>query len=209
VLPLVPLALLLLPTLAQSGGNPFSLLDEHLMKSLQEARRLYLQLGLTEVAQSLESVSDTVVHYLSRLLPGIILAMSFLQAASCYGLSRAVIVRRRPDLPMPDRSSLALWHAPDTWVWGLIAALGLIAVPNGTLRFVGLNASLIYLVIYTAQGIAIVEYFQRKARIPAFWRSLLHVLILALPTVVAVVAFGIVDIWGDFRKVRTSATGTP
>jgi hypothetical protein len=33
-------------------------------------------------------------------------------------------------------------------------------------------------------------------------RGVVHTLILALPSIVFVIAAGIVDIWADFRKVR-------
>ena len=56
--------------------------------------------------------------------------------------------------------------------------------------------------LYLAQGSAIVEHYLRKAGIKAFGRGLLLALILVMPSIVFVVALGIVDIWADFRKVR-------
>jgi uncharacterized protein YybS (DUF2232 family) len=210
LLPLIPLALFLSPLLVKTGKNPFLLAEEYLRQNLAEVQQLYDRMGLAEVSQSVAAVSDTVVFYLVRLMPGLLLATSLLQAATCYGMSRVLVLRRSPASPLAAGPSLAAWHAPDTWVWGLIAALGLVAaLPRDSVAwFAGLNLGILYLLVYIAQGVAIVEFYQRKAKVPALWRSFLHAFLLALPTVVLIIAFGIVDIWGDFRKVRTPAPGS-
>jgi len=58
--------------------------------------------------------------------------------------------------------------------------------------------------VYTAQGAALVEFWLRKVKIGVVWRSFAHTIILTLPPLIAVVvALGVVDIWADFRKVRS------
>lgn len=205
-LPLTALLILLVPYVMQSGKDPVALIETYLRTSLADVRKLYTDAGVHEVAQMLDTLSDTIVHYLVRFLPGIILTTTVMQAAGCYGLARALILRKRPDLPLASRPALPFWHAPDPWVWPLIAILGLIAVASrgSAAWFVGLNLSFLFLFVYAAQGIAVLEYYYRKARIPLLLRSLMHAVILALPTVVAVIAIGVVDIWADFRKVRVT-----
>jgi hypothetical protein len=208
LLPILSLLIFLTPLLAITGKSPITLAEEHLRQNLLEAQQLYARLELGEIAQSIASLSDSMVFYLVRLIPGIILATTLMQAAGCYGMARSLVLRRNPGSHLAAHPSLAAWHAPDQWVWGLIITLGIVAVvPRGSAAwFVGLNLAILFLLVYITQGIAIVDFFLRKARIPVIWRSLLHTLILALPTVVAVIAFGVVDIWGDFRKIRTTAS---
>lgn len=207
VLPLAALAFLLAPFLLQSGKDPVVLVETYLRTAITDVQKLYTDAGATEVAQVIATLSDTLVHYLVRLLPGIVLTTTVMQAAGCYGLARTLVLRRRPDLPIAGRPALPLWHAPDTWVWPLIAILALIAVASRgtTLWFIGLNLSFLFLFIYTVQGVAVLEFYFRKARIPVIVRSVMHAVLLALPTVVAVIAIGVVDIWADFRKVRPGA----
>jgi uncharacterized protein YybS (DUF2232 family) len=170
------------------------------------AAKLYAQLGLAEMASVINSVSDAFVHNLVRLIPGITIATSVLQAACCYGLSRAVVMRRPgPATPVLNRTTLAQWHAPDVWVWGLIVGLTLIMVPDETARFAGWNLSIVYSVVYLLQGVAVVDHYLRKARIQPFMRGMIHSLIVALPSIVFVIALGVVDIWADFRKLRGPA----
>ena len=205
---LVALVVVLAPFLSQTGKGPMAVTEEYLRTSIAEAQQLYTQLGLADVAQMMAQVTDTVVYYLVRLLPGLILATTLLQAACCYGMARALILRKDPAAMVLAEPSLATWHAPDSWVWGLIVTLGLVAIPDVTIRFIGLNLALIFLLIYSAQGISLVEFTLRKAKVGTIWRSLILTFIVALPVIVPVIALGVVDIWADFRKVRT-ATQTP
>jgi len=202
LLPIAAAAIVLAYYLARTGKNPLTILEKHLRDSIAEAAKLYSGLGLTEMASAVTSVSDTIVHYLVRLVPGITVATSLIQAACCLGLARTIILRRPGAYPAPSQSSFAAWHAPDAWVWGLIVALALIMVPREAARLTGLNCAIVFAVVYLVQGVAIVEHVLRKSRIQAVARSLIHALILALPTIVFVIALGVVDIWADFRKVR-------
>jgi uncharacterized protein YybS (DUF2232 family) len=202
---LVALVVVLAPLLQSAGKGPVVVTEEYLRTSIAEVRQLYTQLGLTDVAQMMDQITDTVVYYLVRLLPGIILTTTLLQAACCYGMARALILRKDPAAPVHAEPTLAAWHAPDPWVWGLIVSLGLVAIPDVTIRFIGLNLALIFLLIYSAQGLSLVEFTLRKARVGTIWRSLILTIIVALPVIVPVIALGVVDIFADFRKVRTPA----
>lgn len=204
-LPLFMLLLMIVPAVVKSGKDPLSLVDALIRESIADGRKLYADLGANEVVQALESLSDRVIFYVARLIPGIVLATTILQAALCYGFTRSLLLRRKPDLPPVTQRPLHLWHAPDAWVWALIVTLGLVALSprDSAAWFVGVNLSFFWLLVYTAQGAALLEHFLKKVRIPVIGRSFLHTLILLMPTVVAVIAFGVVDIWADFRKVRT------
>jgi len=153
-------------------------------------------------------VSDKMVYYLVRLSPGLILTTTLFQSVCCYGMARTILLRKDPGLLAPDKPSFAEWHAPDLWVWGLIATLGLvasglIAKADSVSLIVGLNLALLYLLVYTAQGAALVEFWLRKVKVGVVWRSFAHTIILTLPPLIAVViALGVVDIWADFRRVR-------
>lgn len=208
LLTLVALVVVLAPFLSQAEKGPIAITEEYLRTSIAEAQQLYTQLGLIDVAQMMAQVTDRVVYYLVRLLPGIILATTLLQAACCYGMARSLILRQDPAAAVLSEPSLATWHAPDSWVWGLIVALGLVAMPDVTIRFIGMNLALIFLLVYSVQGLSLVEFTLRKAKVGTIWRSMILTFIVALPVIVPVIALGVVDIFADFRKVRTP-TQTP
>ncbi len=205
LLPLAALTLVGVPLLLKTGKNPVALAEIYLRQSVSDARQIYTQAGLQQVADMVGEASERVIFYLVRLLPGIVLAVTLFQSACCYGMARSLLIRKGPAHDAAAGPSLAAWHAPDVWIWGLIAGLGCIAFPGRTIHFIGLNVAIVYLLVYAAQGVSIVESILRRARVPALWRSVLHALILALPLAVGVVALGVVDIWADFRKIRKPA----
>ncbi len=202
LLPMAAAALLFSLYFIRVGKNPMTAVEAYLRGSLAEAAKFYTGLGMTEMASYVNAVSDSFIHYLVRLLPSITLATSVTQAACCYGLARAIIARRPDNAPAIARPSFASWFAPDSWVWGLIAALALVVVPQESMRLIGWNLAIIFAVVYLAQGAAIVEHYLLKAHIKPFIRGLIMALILALPSIVFVIALGVVDIWADVRKVR-------
>ena len=208
LLPIAALAAIVFFYVARVGKNPVMEIDAYLQESLVAAAKTYTSMGLTEMAAMVSSIPDAFVYYLARLIPGIIIATSVLQAACCFGIARAILMRKPGTEPAPEQTSLAAWHAPDSWVWGLIAALTLIVIPLETARFAGWNLAIVFAVFYLAQGAAIVDHYLRKARIKVFGRGLILAFILAMPSIVFVIALGIVDVWADFRKVRVPAQTT-
>ena len=203
LLPLAALAAALTPFLLKAGKDPLALADEYLRTSIIEAQQLYTQLGLTELAQMMASVPENTLYYLVRLSPGIVLVTTLFQAACCYGMARSLLLRKDPGLTLSSGPAFAAWHAPDSWVWGFIAGLALLVVPGTGIRLAGMNVTLLFLLVYIAQGAALVEFWLRKLKLSVLWRSFAHAIILTLPpTIAVVVALGVVDIWADFRKVR-------
>jgi uncharacterized protein YybS (DUF2232 family) len=202
--PMAVLAAIAVLFILRTGNNPFAEVDVYLRESIVMAAKTYTGIGLTEMAAMISSVPDAVVYYFARLLPGILIATTVMQAACCFGIARIILMRKPAAEPETAQPSLDQWHAPDMWVWGLIAALVFIVLPGETSKLLGWNLAIIFAVLYLAQGTAIVEHFLRKAGIKTIGRTLIILIILALPTLVFVIALGIVDIWADLRKVRVT-----
>ncbi|MGE5174107.1 MAG: DUF2232 domain-containing protein, partial [Betaproteobacteria bacterium] len=202
LLPVAVIGIALSVYFIRIGKNPVEAIEAYLRGNVAEAAKLYTSLGLAEMASMVNAVSDKFIHNLVRLIPSITIATSVTQAACCYGVARAIIVRKPGATPAMSQPPFASWHAPDVWVWGLIAALALVVLPYESSRLTGWNLAIIFSVVYLAQGAAIVEHYLLRARIKAFIRGLIIALILAMPSVVFVIALGIVDIWADVRKVR-------
>ncbi len=202
LLPVVIIGIVISFYFIRAGKNPIEAVEAYLRGSVAEAAKLYTSLGLAEMASMVNAVSDKFIHNLVRLIPSITIATSVTQAACCCGVARAVIARKPGATPVVSQPPFSLWHAPDAWIWGLIAALALVIYPNESSRLTGWNLAILFAVVYLAQGTAIVEHYLLRARIRAFVRWFITALILALPSIVFVIALGIVDIWADVRKVR-------
>lgn len=202
LLPLAVLGAALAYYFVRIGKNPVAVLEQYFQESLKEVAALYLKVGLRETADMVAAVSDKLVYYMVGLLPALAVTSSVVQAACCYGLARVFMLKRDGQASGHGGTSLAAWYAPDVWVWGLILALSLVAIPSSPGRTAGLNLVIVFIVVYAAQGMAVVEHALRKVRIASFGRGLIHALILATPLLAFVTALGVVDIWADFRKVR-------
>ena len=205
LLPIVIVGAVLALYFSRVHTNPIDVIERYLNRSMAESAQLYARIGLQEMAAIIKSLSVSFIYYLARLVPGILITMSVLQAACCFGLVRMLLLRNQEAGIALHYPSLAEWHAPDSWVWGLIACLALIAIPGEAFRFSGLNLAVAFSVVYTVQGLSLVEHYLRKAGIHAAVRSILHTLLLILPTIAFIIALGVVDIWADFRKVRQQA----
>jgi uncharacterized protein YybS (DUF2232 family) len=205
LLPLAVLGAALTYYFVRIGKNPVAVLEQYFQESLKEVAALYLKVGLRETADMVAAASDKLVYYMVRLLPALAVTSSVLQAACCYGLARVLMLKRDGQASGHGGTSLAAWYAPDVWVWGLILALSLVAIPSSPGRTVGLNLVIVFIAVYAAQGMAVVEHALKKVRIASFGRGLIHALILATPLLAFVTALGVVDIWADFRKVRGGA----
>ncbi len=185
--------------------NPLTAVESYFRNSMAEAAKVYTDMGLPEVAAMVSAVSDTFVRSLIRLLPSIIITTSVMQAAFCYGLARVILGRRGELTAESLRVPFSSWHAPDAWVWGLIAALAMIAMPQEAAKFIGWNLAILLAVVYLAQGTAIADHYLKKGRMNMVVRGLIIILVLALPSMVFVIALGVVDVWADVRNVRGPA----
>ncbi len=203
LLPVAALTLVATRFFLSTKKNPVTFIEAFFKDQRALAAKLYTDLKLTEVAAAVSAVPDTFIHYLVLLLPGIVVTSLILLALACFALSVRIITRKPGTAPMPAVPALSQWHAPDVWVWGLIATLVLLLVPIEAVKFTGWNLTILYAIIYLIQGISLVEHFLKKVRVHAIVRGLIYAIILALPpTVACVMALGVVDIWADFRKVR-------
>ncbi len=201
LLPLALFSLVAALVFVKRGVNPVTALEGFFRLRIDEGMKLYASMGLKEAAELVQAYSDSLIYYGVRLFPSIVMVSAVIQAACCYGLARWLIIRRGGAAPGLAQTSFAGWHAPDGWVWGLIASLALIAIPSRAAWFAGLNLIILFFVLYTMQGMALLEYFLKRFSIPALARAFILALILPL-LIVFVTAFGVVDIWADFRRVR-------
>lgn len=184
------------------GVDPLSGAETYMRESISNVVRIYTELGFTEAAERVSSISDRLVFYLTRLIPAFVVFTLLVQVACCYGLARIIILRREAGDAGLVRGRFSEWHAPDKWVWGLIAALGLMIIEPHPMKIAGWNLLLVFGLVYTVQGMAVIEYYLIRASLPAFVRVLIFAVLLALPSTVLISVLGLLDVWADFRKTR-------
>ena len=186
--------------LLTTGQDPMRLAESYISEGIQESIGVYAQLGvsqeqLTEIRKS----APLIVRTLLNLFPALVIvsAVSFVLVNVLAG--RAIFQRR--GIPSPDFGDLGFWKIPDQMVWFVILAGGLMLIPRGDVRIVGLNLLIIFLFFYLFQGFAIIHYFFRKKNVSPFFRGMVYFLIFAQNFLfLIVIVLGFADIWIDFRR---------
>lgn len=92
------------------------------------------------------------------------------------------------------------YRNPDLLVWLFILPGFALLTENAIVDRIAMNIMAVTVFLYLVQGIAIVTWFSRKLAIPRFVTMLFYVLLLFQPILTAAVAaFGLFDLWADFR----------
>ncbi len=92
---------------------------------------------------------------------------------------------------------------PDMLIWFPIAAGFALLIRNDIVTRVALNILVVALSLYFVQGISICSYFFERFRVPRFLRFLFYFVLIVQPyLLVAVAAFGLFDLWCNFRTPR-------
>jgi uncharacterized protein YybS (DUF2232 family) len=173
----------------------------HFEDLLAQALQPYLE-GERPVPEELQAYIRETMGHVIRLLPALFVLSTAAGAAVNYGAVRA-IWRRLAGPPLFAERSLAHWAAPEPCVWVLIAA-GLAGVlPLPAVQTAGLNVLCLVGAVYLVQGLAIVRFYLAKASVPPVLRLLAYCFLLVQPLLLlGVAAFGLFDLWFDFRRLR-------
>lgn len=95
------------------------------------------------------------------------------------------------------------YRNPDLLVWLLILPGFALLAENDIVSRAAMNIMAVTIFLYLVQGTAIVTWFSRKLAIPRFVTILFYALLLLQPIfTAAVAAFGLFDLWADFRAPK-------
>jgi uncharacterized protein YybS (DUF2232 family) len=183
-----------------SGAAPWRIVELYIGGVIAENLRLYEQLNISadQIALIRENAS-LITDFFTTIFPALFLSGAVLTVWLNVLAARSLL--RREAGAFPDFGDLSLWKAPERLVWILIAAGGMMLVPLDVVDSIGLNILIICCLIYLFQGLAIVGFFFKRKRAPLLLRWLFYMLIAVQQyLVILVIAFGLFDIWIDFRK---------
>jgi uncharacterized protein YybS (DUF2232 family) len=171
---------------------------QHLAHSVDVALSTYASLGVSEntVAQ-MAADRDRLVTGLLETLPALVVL-----AGATIVVANLFVLRRWTDFGR--QVNLRLWRAPEPLIWALIVAGFGMFVPAPAVALASRNLFILILAWYFCQGLAIVSYYLDRYRVPRSVRIASYVLITVQQLLAALVlALGVFDLWGDFRRVNT------
>ena len=190
----------LLAVSALSGVAPWQILGNHVQGILGEHLRISEQLNISadQIALIRENAQE-IVRFFVAIFPA--LALSGAVLTVWVNVLAARLLLKHQNYGFPEFGDLSLWKAPERLVWLLIAAGVMMLLPLEVIDSVGMNFLIVCCLVYLLQGLAIVSFFFKRKRVPTLLRWLFYLLIAVQQyMVILVIAFGLFDLWIDFRK---------
>jgi uncharacterized protein YybS (DUF2232 family) len=187
----------------------FGAMKQHFEEDLSQALRQLLSDGGGLSDEALRAYIQEVFGTVVQLLPALFILSTAAGALLNYGVVRFVRGRleNQPPLPM---ITLAQWRAPEVCVWVLIASGISSFVPLPGMQIVGLNVLLLVSLVYLVQGLGVMVFYLNRASVPPILRSLAYIFLVIQPLfLLGVAAFGLFDLWFDFRRTGNKREETP
>jgi uncharacterized protein YybS (DUF2232 family) len=178
----------------------------------EEFGQLFRQLWSETGAPSDEAIHTYVQEAFGAvvlLLPALFVLSTAVGALLNYSAVR-LLWRRLGGQPALPEMNFAQWKAPEVCVWVLIASGVGSFTPISGLQIVGLNVLFLVSLVYLVQGLAVMVFFLNRASVPPILRSLAYILLVIQPLILlGVAAFGLFDLWFDFRRTGNKQEETP
>jgi len=177
---------------------------QQLTSSVDMVMATYGSIGAPDSAvAAMQAERDTLVSGLLEVLPALVVL-----TAALIVIANLVLLRNWTD--MSGQVNLRLWQAPDFLIWALIVTGFGIFLPSPGVPAIARNLFLVVLGCYFCQGLAIVSYYLERFRLPRGLRVAGYVLIAVQHVATAmVVALGVFDLWGNFRRLNAGPADVP
>lgn len=192
---------LVMAVLLSSTSMDFTAIRQHVEQDLGQALPPQFTAGDEALDRELRSYIQQAVSVAIRILPALLILSTAVSALINYSVVRYLWQRRGHADIFPELA-LARWKAPEACIWVLIAG-GLCAItPQTSVQMIGVNVLLLVGLLYVIQGLGILVFYFQKTSVPPLFRSLAYLFLIIQPLLLlGVAAFGLFDLWFDFRRL--------
>jgi uncharacterized protein YybS (DUF2232 family) len=182
---------------------------QHFHEDLGQALRPLLSEGGGLSDEALRAYVQEALGTVMQLLPSLFVVSTAAGALLNYGVVRIMWRHLGGQPPLPEMK-LAQWKAPEVCVWVLIASGIGSFVPLPGIRIIGLNVLFLVGLVYLVQGLGVIAFYLQRASVPPILRSLAYVVLVIQPLfLLGVAAFGLFDLWVDFRRTDNKQEDMP
>ncbi len=184
------------------GISPKEYLTIEMDRQVGEINRAYEQMDLdSNQKAAIAEGSRRLKQFVLLAYPGMYISLSLFLVIANYIMSRIVLVKL--GYIVADRTPFSRLLIPEGGVWGLIASILLWLLGLSALNVWGINAMLVFLAIYTAQGMAIGLFFWTNKRMTLIIKLLVAGTLIIQPVFMLLLfPLGLFDTWFDFRKIK-------
>ena len=184
--------------LAQAGG--FFGVDGQREQVASEVTR-FLEGSAAEAQLGDPEMLQQLVEMVLVLLPGVAYLSILLIAACGYRLAQAACPWAGTTLP--PAVPLRHWRMWEELIWIAIAALALLLIGGETFRGLAVNAALVMMLLYAAQGLGLVRHLLWRLGAQRYLVVLVYALLAFTSSfsVMALAFSGLADNWFDWRRI--------
>lgn len=174
-----------------------------LQENLKATLDLYAGAGFSsESVERIRQQGPQIVATLVNVLP----ALAFGSFVTLVLINIFFLLRRFPERrdEIAGVGDLREWRAPEWLVWAFLAGgFMLLVTALNAGRVVALNLLLATSVVYFFHGLSIIAYYFHHKGVPRLLRGFIYLAIFFEQILtIAVVALGLFDLWGDFRRLK-------
>jgi len=156
-----------------------------------------------ESKAELQAVFTKMRQLVPRIFPGSLMVSALCTVWLNMTLANWLLKRQR----IRVWDDFHLWRLPEPLIWLLIGGGLLLFAPGQILNTVGINVVLILGALHFFQGLAVMASFMEKWSVPRPIKFFIFFIITIQAYGIILLAFiGIVDIWADFRKLKSNDT---
>ncbi|MBD3234900.1 MAG: DUF2232 domain-containing protein [candidate division Zixibacteria bacterium] len=161
--------------------------------------------GFLEDTESMQESLHSFGKTIFMIMPSLILLSGLFNSFIGYLIASKIL--RKRDYEVPTIPHFTRWKPNYNLVWLFIAGLFISVIGVEGTKAVGWNILVFTGIIYFVIGLAVVENFFMKAKMPVFFKILFYIGILfaQLFSLVVLAGVGLFDSWFNFRN-RGSAT---
>jgi uncharacterized protein YybS (DUF2232 family) len=185
------------------GGDTTNV-SQLVQKAIEQVEQTQVPKPFNASPESTRLYQEFVKNYMILSFPGWIASMCLVLGLLSYYLSSVMLSRVTSRVTGPV--AFSQWVIPEHLVFGLLAG-GILKLTEQWLKLgswadiVSNNLLVFFLALYSLGGLSIVSFFLHKWRLPAILRLLSYVVLLQMFETVC--ALGVLDVWFDFRKLKS------
>jgi len=183
------------------GVSPWALGEQKSREVAQAITGMFAEAGMADQDFQIMGISRAVLpEVLRQVTPALLLINAGLVAWLNVLATRQLAGRWAWG---GEGEPLSQWVCPEWFIFLFLAGGAGLLLPLAWVRQVGLNLLLALGFVYFCQGLAIIAALYQRFQVPRLLRLPGYLLAFLNPLMIAVMILGILDLWVDFRRLRS------
>jgi hypothetical protein len=189
--------------LSTYNGYVDNLKDDPLLQS-------YTSLMFTGSGQYQDLIIQTqsLLKFMPKIFPGLLIVFFGLVSLSNYYFSYFIL--KKYGIFIEELRQFKEWDLHWYWCWGVITGIAMVVIPSfkssldPIIDIIGYNLIIVFGFLYLILGMAVLWGLLDKFKVRNTVRYIILVVVFFIFGLIFLPAFGLIDIWANFRKLKRS-----